>query len=177
MDTLDELLNGSEFHGRHIGIDPRSEREILTILGVSSRDSLVRQAIPATIFREELLKLPAPATEAEALAELRGIAAQNQTWRNYIGMGYANCHTPPVILRNVLENPGWYTAYTPYQAEISQGRLETLLLFQQMVMDLTGMPVANASLLDEATAAGEAMALIHRARPRHSSSMPPATRR
>ena len=163
MDTLDELLNGSEFHGRHIGIDPRSEREILTILGVSSRDSLVRQAIPATIFREELLKLPAPATEAEALAELRGIAAQNQTWRNYIGMGYANCHTPPVILRNVLENPGWYTAYTPYQAEISQGRLETLLLFQQMVMDLTGMPVANASLLDEATAAGEAMALIHRA--------------
>ena len=163
MATLDELLNGNEFHGRHVGIDQRAEKEILTVLGVTSRDSLVRQAIPASIFQEGLLKLPAPATEAEALAELRSIAAQNQTWRNYIGMGYANCHTPPVILRNVLENPGWYTAYTPYQAEISQGRLETLLLFQQMVMDLTGMPVANASLLDEATAAGEAMALIHRA--------------
>jgi len=163
MTTLDELLNGSEFHGRHIGIDAASEAAMLAALGVASRDALVRQAIPASIFRDTLLKLPAPATEAEALAELRGIAAQNQVWRSYIGMGYANCHTPPVILRNVLENPGWYTAYTPYQAEISQGRLESLLLFQQMIMDLTGMPVANASLLDEATAAGEAMALVHRA--------------
>ena len=165
MVTLDELLNGSEFHGRHIGTDARSEAAMLATLGVSSRDDLVRQAIPASIFHNQPLELPAPATEAEALAELRGIAAQNQVWRTYIGMGYANCHTPPVILRNVLENPGWYTAYTPYQAEISQGRLETLLLFQQMIIDLTGLPVANASLLDEATAAGEAMALIHRAAP------------
>ncbi|MBM3346458.1 MAG: aminomethyl-transferring glycine dehydrogenase, partial [Betaproteobacteria bacterium] len=163
MTTLDELLNGSEFHGRHIGIDSTAEAAMLATLGVSSRDELVRQAIPASIFRDSLLNLPPPATEAEALAELRGIAAQNQVWRTYIGMGYANCHTPPVILRNVLENPGWYTAYTPYQAEISQGRLESLLLFQQMIMDLTGMPAANASLLDEATAAGEAMAVIHRA--------------
>jgi glycine dehydrogenase len=163
MATLDELLNGNEFHGRHIGFDAATEAAMLATLGVASRDELVRQAIPASIFRTEPLNLPAPVAEAEALADLKSIAAQNELWRNYIGTGYANCHTPPVILRNVLENPGWYTAYTPYQAEISQGRLETLLLFQQMVMDLTGMPVANASLLDEATAAGEAMALIHRA--------------
>ena len=167
--TLAELLNNSDFHGRHLGPDAEGERGMLATLGVASRDELVRQAIPAAIFRDEMLALPAPATEAEALAELRVIAQQNQIWLNYIGTGYANCHTPPVILRNVLENPGWYTAYTPYQAEISQGRLESLLLFQQMVIDLTGLPVANASLLDEATAAGEAMALIHRAAPSSKS--------
>ena len=161
--TFDELLNRDEFHGRHIGPDAAAEAAMLATIGVESRDTLVRQAIPATIFHEALLNLPAPSTEAEALAELKAIAGENQLWRNFIGTGYSNTHTPPVILRNVLENPGWYTAYTPYQAEISQGRLETLLLFQQTIIDLTGLPVANASLLDEATAAGEAMALIHRA--------------
>ena len=161
--SLSDLLNHEEFHQRHLGPDADAEREMLEVIGAASRDELVRQAIPAAIFRDEPLALPAPCTEAEALAELKALAQQNKVWRTCIGTGYSNTHTPPVILRNVLENPGWYTAYTPYQAEISQGRLETLLLFQQVIIDLTGLPVANASLLDEATAAGEAMALIHRA--------------
>src|SRR5215813_8811749 len=148
--AFEDLRNVGEFHDRHIGIDAQAEKAMLAVLGVASRDELARQAMPAAIFHGEPLALLAPVGEARALVELKGIAAQNQLWRSYIGMGYANCHTPRVILRNVLENPGWYTAYTPYQAEISQGRLEAMLLFQQMVMDLTGMELANASLLDEA---------------------------
>jgi len=161
--SFESLLHRDAFHARHIGPDAGEEREMLALLGVATRAALVEQAMPAAIRQREPLALPGPLDEAEALDELRGITLRNRIWRSYIGTGYHACHTPQVIQRNVLENPGWYTAYTPYQAEISQGRLEVLLTFQQMVIDLTGLPVANASLLDEATAAGEAMTMIRRA--------------
>jgi glycine dehydrogenase len=151
------------FASRHIGPDEAEVREMLELLQLDSLESLVAQALPAAIRQKTPLDLPAPRTEAEALEELHALALRNELWRNYIGMGYCGTFTPPVIQRNVIENPGWYTPYTPYQAEISQGRLEALAVFQQMLMDLTGLPVANASLLDEATAAAEAMALIQRA--------------
>ena len=160
---LEDLLDTQAFAARHIGPDERDERAMLDFLGLPSRDALIAEALPAAIRQATPLALPPPRTEAEALAELRALAARNQVWRTYIGMGYCGTYTPPVIQRNVLENPGWYTPYTPYQAEISQGRLEALLTFQQMLIDLTGLPVANASLLDEATAAAEAMALMQRA--------------
>ncbi|MBI1943128.1 MAG: aminomethyl-transferring glycine dehydrogenase [Betaproteobacteria bacterium] len=160
--TLEELLDARAFCARHIGPDARDERAMLELLGLPSLEALIDEALPRSIRQAAPLALPPPRGEAEALAELRALAARNQLWRNYIGMGYCATHTPPVIQRNVLENPGWYTPYTPYQAEISQGRLEALLAFQQMLIDLTGLPVANASLLDEATAAGEAMGLIQR---------------
>ncbi len=156
-------MSGGEFEPRHLGIYAPAEREMLAVLGLPSREALLDEALPASIRQRQPLELPAPLGEAEALAELRAIAGENEIWRSCIGTGYHACHTPQVIQRNVLENPGWYTAYTPYQAEISQGRLEALLAFQQTVIDLTGLPVANASLLDEATAAAEAMALIRRA--------------
>ncbi len=161
--NLDDLLDTQAFAARHIGPDANDERAMLAFLGLATREALIHEALPAAIRQATPLQLPAPRTESEALAELRALAARNQLWRTYIGMGYCGTHTPPVIQRNVLENPGWYTPYTPYQAEISQGRLEALLAFQQMLIDLTGLPVANASLLDEATAAGEAMGLIQRA--------------
>ena len=160
--TLDDLLDAQAFAGRHIGPDANDERAMLDCLGLASLQALIDEALPASIRQSAALELPAPRTETEALAELRALAARNQVWRTYIGMGYCATHTPPVIQRNVLENPGWYTPYTPYQAEISQGRLEALLAFQQMLIDLTGLPVANASLLDEATAAAEAMGLVQR---------------
>jgi glycine dehydrogenase len=160
--NLDDLLHPSAYAGRHIGPDAADERAMLAALGLSSVEALVGESVPASIRQQTPLELPAPRTEAEALAELRAIAARNEVWRTYIGMGYCATLTPPVIQRNVLENPGWYTPYTPYQAEISQGRLEALAAFQQMLIDLTGLPVANASLLDEATAAAEAMGLIQR---------------
>src|SRR5206468_9371671 len=124
-------------------------------------DSLIDDAVPSQIRLTRPLRLPAARSEFEVLAALREIASQNQVFRSYIGMGYYDCITPPVIQRNLFENPGWYTQYTPYQAEISQGRLEALLNFQTMVIDLTGLEVANASLLDEGTAAAEAMTLCH----------------
>ncbi len=161
--TLDELLDRSEFHARHLGPDAAEERAMLDALGVGSRAALIDAVVPASIRSPRALDLPPPIGEAAALAELRRLAEQNQVWRSYIGMGYAGTLLPAVIQRNVLENPGWYTAYTPYQAEIAQGRLEALLAFQQMLIDLTGLPVANASLLDEATAAGEAMTMLRRA--------------
>ena len=136
---------------------------MLDALGLPSLEALLARRCPPRSARPTPLELPAPRSEAEALAELRALAARNQVWRSYLGMGYCATHTPPVIQRNVLENPGWYTPYTPYQAEISQGRLEALITFQQMLIDLTGLPVANASLLDEATAAAEAMGLMQRA--------------
>ena len=130
-------------------------------VGYAGLDELIDATVPATIRLRRSLDLPAALSESMALEELKAIAARNQIWRSYLGMGYHDCFTPPVIQRNLLENPGWYTQYTPYQAEISQGRLEGLLTFQTLVTDLTGLPVANASLLDEATAAAEAMTMCH----------------
>jgi len=162
MSTLADLLNQDEFAGRHLGSDAPAQRQMLAALGVASLDALVREVVPEEIRLTAPLALGDARTEAQALAELSAHAARNELWRSFIGMGYYGTHTPSVIQRNVIENPGWYTAYTPYQAEISQGRLEALLNFQQLVIDLTGLPVANASLLDEATAAAEAMAMIRR---------------
>jgi glycine dehydrogenase len=144
---------------RHVGPSDADVAAMLRTLGLDSLDALVGQTVPAGITLGSSLALPEPVGEPEAIAELAALAAQNQVLRSLVGMGYHGTHTPPVVLRNVLENPGWYTQYTPYQAEIAQGRLEALLNFQTMVADLTGLPLANASLLDEATAAGEAMTL------------------
>jgi glycine dehydrogenase len=144
---------------RHVGPSDAEIAEMLKTLGVASLDALVGETVPGAIRLGRPLDLPAPLSEEQALAELGEKAGRNRVFRSFIGMGYHDCHTPAVVLRNILENPGWYTQYTPYQAEIAQGRLEALLNFQTMVADLTGLPLANASLLDEATAAGEAMAL------------------
>ena len=162
-------LADSPFHERHVGPDRTSAQTMLQALGVSSTEALLDQAIPEAIRMQVELAVSPGLTEAEALQELRRMAERNQVWRSFIGQGYYPTHVPPVIQRNVLENPAWYTAYTPYQPEISQGRLEALLNFQQMVMDLTGMDLANASLLDEATAAAEAMALCLRANRKNRS--------
>ncbi|WP_250507598.1 aminomethyl-transferring glycine dehydrogenase [Caballeronia sp. GAFFF3] len=153
------------FAERHIGPDDADQRAMLDALGFASRAAFIDAVIPESIRRKDTLPLGAftqPKSEAEALAYLRKLADENLVFRTYIGQGYYGTHTPAVILRNVLENPAWYTAYTPYQPEISQGRLEALLNFQQMVMDLTGLAMANASLLDESTAAAEAMTLLQR---------------
>ena len=160
--TLEALERAAEFADRHIGPDEHATRAMLAALKLESLDALTQKAVPASIRTAAPLALPAPRTEAEVLDELRAIAATNQVYKSFIGLGYYGTHTPAVIQRNVLENPAWYTAYTPYQPEISQGRLEALLNFQTMVCDLTGMDIANASLLDEATAAAEAMALARR---------------
>jgi glycine dehydrogenase len=151
------------FTRRHIGPGEEEIAEMLDALGYGSLDDLIDVAIPERIRYRGALAVGEAASEYEALAELRRMAAQNQVFRSYIGLGYHDCFTPPVIQRKILENPAWYTAYTPYQAEISQGRLEALLVFQTMVIDLTGLPIANASLLDEATAAAEAMTMCHAA--------------
>lgn len=145
------------FARRHIGPDTAQQKAMLALLGVDALDTLISEVVPPNIRTARPLQLPQAATEVEALKELEAIMEQNQIFRSYIGMGYNNTLTPAVIRRNILENPGWYTQYTPYQAEISQGRLEALLNFQTVVADLTGLPFANASLLDEATAAAEAM--------------------
>jgi glycine dehydrogenase len=149
------------FPPRHIGPDDAETREMLATLGLSSLEALVEATVPASIRRPRPLDLPAGLGEHDAVAALRSLAERNQVFRSYIGMGYHDTLTPPVILRNVMENPGWYTQYTPYQAEIAQGRLEALLNFQTMVADLAALPLANASLLDEATAAAEAMHMFH----------------
>jgi len=159
---LSDLENSAEFIARHIGPDAADEQQMLSVIGAASRRALINTVVPAAILRGQAMALPAPLTEAGALAELRAIAAKNQVLRSFIGCGYHGTHTPGVILRNVLENPAWYTAYTPYQAEISQGRMEALVNFQTLVTDLTGMAIANASMLDEATAAAEAMTLAKR---------------
>lgn len=160
---LHHLLGSNEFHRRHIGPDTVAQAGMLAQLGVQSRAELIDQTIPAALRLAAPPELPDAVSEAAAQDELRTIAQKNQVWRSYIGTGYHNTITPEPIKRNVLENPGWYTAYTPYQAEVAQGRLEALLNFQQMVIDLTGLEVANASLLDEATAAAEAMTVCRRA--------------
>src|ERR1041384_4957084 len=155
------LSRAEEFARRHIGPSAEEARQMLELLGYSSLETLVDEAVPKSIRLGRPLQIPAGRSEFEALGALKEIASQNQVFRSYIGMGYHDCITPAVIQRNILENTGWYTQYTPYQAEISQGRLEALLTFQTMVGDLTGLPVANASLLDEATAAAEAMTMCH----------------
>src|SRR5581483_5326264 len=162
MSDLRTLLGRDEFAGRHLGSDQAEQREMLAALGVESLEALIGEVVPAPIRLREPLTLGEPMTELEATAELSAHAIQNDLWRNFIGMGYYGTHTPAVIQRNVFENPGWYTAYTPYQAEISQGRLEALLNFQTVVTELTGLEIANASMLDEGTAAAEAMMMCHR---------------
>ena len=151
------------FVDRHCGIDEKAEREMLAAVGVESLEDLGRRAIPESIFVESAPDIGAPLSEIDALNHLRAFAEANQKGVNMIGMGYYGTRMPSVVIRRVLENPGFYTAYTPYQAEIAQGRLEMLLNFQTMIADLTALPIANSSLLDEATAAAEAMALLYRA--------------
>jgi len=155
------LAPPESFVPRHIGPTDADISEMLATLGFASLDELINATIPATIRYRGSLDLPPGRSEAQVLADFRALAAKNRVFRSFIGMGYSDCITPPVIQRNVLENPAWYTAYTPYQAEIAQGRLEALLTFQTMVIDLTGLSIANASLLDEATAAAEAMTLSY----------------
>ena len=159
---LAELENDAEFVPRHIGIREADEAHMLNVIGAASRRALIEAIVPRSIARTRPMALPAPLTEAQALAELKAVAQRNRMLKSCIGQGYHGTHTPGVILRNILENPAWYTAYTPYQAEISQGRLEALVNFQTMVCDLTGMAIAGASMLDEATAAAEAMTLAMR---------------
>ncbi len=160
--SLIELENSSEFIARHIGISPDDAQKMLKVVGAESRQALIDGIVPSSIARTTPMDIPAAISEAAALAELKALASKNQILKSFIGQGYYGTHTPGVILRNILENPAWYTAYTPYQAEISQGRMEALVNFQTMVCDLTGMPIANASMLDEATAAAEAMTLAKR---------------
>lgn len=160
--SLSQLYDANPFLRRHLGPDPSEQQAMLEALGLGSRVELIEQTVPPGIRLNRALDLPPALDEEAALAKLRGYAEQNQIWTSLIGMGYHGTLTPTVILRNVLENPGWYTAYTPYQPEIAQGRLEALLNFQQMIIDLSGLDLANASLLDEATAAAEAMALARR---------------
>ena len=153
------------FSRRHVGPSEADRAAMLRTLGVSSLDALIEETVPPSIHLRRPLNLPAPLSESELLTRITEIAESNATWRSFIGMGYTACLTPSVIRRNILENPGWYTQYTPYQAEISQGRLEALLNFQTMIADLTALPLANASLLDEGTAAAEAMHMAHATAP------------
>ncbi|OZI71739.1 aminomethyl-transferring glycine dehydrogenase [Bordetella genomosp. 12] len=152
----------SDFIPRHIGPSDADQAKMLAVIGCASLDALIEEVVPPRIRNEAPLALPASRSEPDVLAELKQVAARNKVFRNYIGQGYYGTHTPNVVLRNVLENPAWYTAYTPYQPEISQGRLEALLNYQTMVADLTGLDISNASLLDEGTAAAEAMTLARR---------------
>ncbi|ASI92878.1 aminomethyl-transferring glycine dehydrogenase [Vibrio mediterranei] len=162
-ELLQSLSTQNEFVARHNGPNKSDQQKMLDAINVLNLDTLIEETVPAQIRLETPMTLDAPMSEADMLVEMKKFADLNQVKRTFIGQGYYNTFTPNVILRNVLENPGWYTAYTPYQPEISQGRLESLLNYQQMVMDLTGMEIANASLLDEATAAAEAMTLCKRA--------------
>ena len=168
--SLAELEARDAFAARHIGPNAEDEAAMLAALGYSSRDALIDAVIPVGIRRKSALDLPSARTEAGALSELKEIAAKNRVFRSFIGQGYYGTHLPGVILRNILENPAWYTAYTPYQPEIAQGRLEALINFQTMVCDLTGMAIANASMLDEATAAAEAMAMCARSAERRGKT-------
>ncbi len=170
LNNRDLLKPADRFVKRHIGPRSHDVTKMLDELGLSSLNKLTDQAIPADIRMEGHLDLEPPRSETAVLNELRQLAGMNKLYRSFIGMGYYNTVTPPVIQRNILENPGWYTQYTPYQPEISQGRLEALINFQTMIADLTGLEIANASLLDEGTAAGEAMTMCHRAMPRKSKA-------
>src|SRR6266566_469971 len=165
------MFEFERFQSRHIGPDDTERDAMLKVAGASSLEALINEAVPARIRLKKPLNLPAGQSELQFLRDLAQKGARNQVFKSYIGLGYYDCITPSVILRNVLENPGWYTPYTPYQAEIAQGRLEGLLNFQTMVRDLTGMEIATASLLDEATAAAEAMTLLHRVQGRRIESV------
>src|SRR6476469_1509150 len=149
-----------EFQRRHIGPDENQTKEMLSKIGVKNIEELINRTVPPSIRMKNDLRLPGSMSEAEYLNHIKEISLKNKVFKNYIGQGYYDTITPSVILRNVFENPGWYTQYTPYQAEISQGRLESLLNFQTVVSELTALPIANASLLDEATAAAEAMTMF-----------------
>ncbi|HEY1093000.1 MAG TPA: aminomethyl-transferring glycine dehydrogenase [Burkholderiaceae bacterium] len=162
LPSLAELENAGEFHARHIGPDAADETAMLSVIGAATRRALIDAVVPASIKRGQGMALLPACTEAQALAEMKAVASKNQVLKSYIGQGYHGTLTPGVILRNILENPAWYTAYTPYQAEISQGRMEALVNFQTMVCELTGMAIANSSMLDEATSAAEAMTLAAR---------------
>ncbi|MGI9182417.1 MAG: glycine dehydrogenase, partial [Longimicrobiaceae bacterium] len=166
-----QLADSDSFVPRHIGPSDEEIQEMLDTLGYDSLDELIDATIPGDIRLRQPLRLGDPKTEHEVLTELREIASRNQVFHSFIGLGYYDTVTPPVIQRNILENPAWYTAYTPYQAEIAQGRLEALLNFQTMVVDLTGLPIANASLLDEGTAAAEAMAMSYGVRGREGKEV------
>ncbi len=155
------LLKTEKFEGRHIGSDENEVAQMLQTIGVSSLEQLINETVPDAIRLKKKLNLPSPQSEFDFINNFKATIQKNKIYKSYIGLGYHNCITPPVILRNVMENPGWYTAYTPYQAEIAQGRLEALINYQTMVTDLTGMQIANASLLDEATAAAEAMNMLY----------------
>lgn len=168
LDKGSQKLNN--FAQRHIGPNADDIQQMLGVLGFSNLDALIDQTVPPAIRLNKTLELPEAQSEYEALAKLKQIAAKNQVCRSYIGMGYYDAITPPVIGRNILENPGWYTAYTPYQPEVAQGRLEALLNFQTMIIDLTGLEIANASLLDEATAAAEAMSLSYGVSKNHANA-------
>tara|TARA_R110002124_G_scaffold804_2_gene3950 strand:- start:5285 stop:8179 length:2895 start_codon:yes stop_codon:yes gene_type:complete len=168
--SLFELENHSDFIQRHIGPTPQQQTAMARAIGYDSLDALIDDTVPGAIRRQQPMQLPGAQTERQVVERLRELAARNTVNRSFIGTGYHDTITPPVIQRNVLENPGWYTAYTPYQPEISQGRLEALLTFQQMILDLTGMDLANASMLDEGTAAAEAMTLLQRVNKKNRSS-------
>src|SRR6476469_1003927 len=165
LKTVEKTMNlfqkqSTEFQRRHIGPSEAETKQMLETIGVSSLDELIDKTIPSGIRLQNELNLPPAVSEFEYLQELKAVAAKNKVYKTYIGQGYYDTITPSVILRNLFENPGWYTQYTPYQAEISQGRLESLLNFQTMVSDLTALPIVNASLLDEGTAAAEAMTML-----------------
>ena len=159
---LNQLEMRGNFINRHIGPNQQQIREMLAELGLNDLEDIIQQAIPENILNQEPLKLTETISERAVIKHLRNMRSRNKVFTSMIGMGYYDTVMPAVIKRNVLENPGWYTAYTPYQAEVSQGRLEALLNYQQMIIDLTGMELANASLLDEATAAAEAMTMSRR---------------
>src|SRR5438046_5608829 len=161
MQTHEKTIDIDSFPRRHIGPSEEEVRAMLREAGYENLGALIDAAVPKNIRLDRELSLPKAKSETEALAELRAISGKNKLARSFIGAGYHDCITPPVIQRNILENPGWYTAYTPYQAEIAQGRLEALLNFQQMIMDLAALDIANASLLDEATAEAEATSVCH----------------
>ena len=168
--SLFDLENHSDFIQRHIAPTAQQQSEMAQTLGYDSMDALIDDTVPAAIRSEQPLQISGAKTEQEVVARLREFASLNTVNRSFIGTGYHDTITPAVIQRNVLENPGWYTAYTPYQPEISQGRLEALLTFQQMILDLTGMDLANASMLDESTAAAEAMTLLQRVNKKNRSA-------
>ncbi|MEG1762091.1 MAG: glycine dehydrogenase (aminomethyl-transferring), partial [Bacteroidales bacterium] len=158
----------NNFVSRHNGPDAAQTQKMLKVIGVASMEELIAKTVPTAIRLKKPLDLPEGMNEYEYLNHIRALGSKNKIFRTYIGQGYYNSITPAVITRNILENPGWYTSYTPYQAEISQGRLEALLNYQTLILDMTGMSLTNASLLDEATAAAEAMIMFHNARSREA---------